>query len=232
MFGFPTRLLVTVMRQSPMATHVRIVATLMTDNTSTIATCVFLDTETTSLNESRRPWNIGLITRKPDGTETEEEIIIGEMDLSLADPRALEIGHFWDRHPIFGDDRPGDHVWIIDDEEAAACWLIERIAPTKSGNVHIIGCVPSFDVQTLTAMMHRQGLCWPAHYHIIDAEAVAIGALAARGIRTPLPYTGEWLTEQLGLDTSKYEAGKHTALGDARWARDLYDAATRPITAP
>ncbi|MGH4011257.1 MAG: hypothetical protein ACRDTH_24375 [Pseudonocardiaceae bacterium] len=197
----------------------------MTDNSA----LAFADTETTGLHHHRRIWNIGLIRRYPDGTEIAEEIIIRWPDLTGADPRALSIGHFWARHPQHGGD-PGDAL-VVEDEHAAADWLMARVRPEVSADggvcpLHIVGAVPNFDVEGFAAMFARHNLCWPAHYHLLDAENIALGALAARGMRVALPYTGEQVSELLGLDTATY--ARHTALGDARWARDLYDAAMLP----
>lgn len=62
--------------------------------------------------------------------------------------------------------------------------------------------------------------------HLGGGETGAIGALAARGQRFDPPYSSEDVSAALGVDPGKY--ARHTALGDAQWARDLYDAAMRP----
>jgi hypothetical protein len=195
----------------------------------TESTLCFLDTETTSLHSHRKTWNIATILRDPDGHETAEEIIIRADDLIWeADPMALVIGHFWERHPDFGGD-PGDALVL--DEDDAVKWLHERIRPvvTPQGAVpmHIVAAVPSFDVEGLSRWFRQHQLPWPMHYHQICAENVAVGALAARGLAIRPPYKSEDLSKLLGLDMSSYS--RHTALGDATWARDLYDAAMRPI---
>jgi hypothetical protein len=38
------------------------------------------------------------------------------------------------------------------------------------------------------------------------------------------PWDSEVLSRAVGVDPNAYE--RHTALGDARWARDIYDAVT------
>jgi hypothetical protein len=201
--------------------------------TGTPSTIVFADTETTSLRPDRRIWNIGLIIRYAGQQDLEQEIIIRDVDLTHADPMGLRIGHFWERHPMVSGE-PGA-VLMVADERSAAYWLMERVRPTvrhtSEGTliepVHIAGAVPNFDVEGFAAMFARHGLCWPAHYHLLDVGNIALGSLAARGKQVGLPYTGEAVSELLGLDMNQYE--KHTALGDARWARDHYDAAMRPI---
>lgn len=193
---------------------------------------MFVDCETTSLRHDRRAWNIGLIRRyAATGREHSEEIIIHDVDLTEADPFALRIGHFWERHPLVSGN-PGQAQIINTEAEAALC-LFHLVAPQvhdgQVAPVHIVGAVPNFDVDTFTRMFARHRLMWPAHYHLIDAETLALGALAARGIQVEYPFTGEELSERLGVDMSRY--ARHTALGDAEWARDLYDAAMTPIVA-
>ncbi|MGH9288057.1 MAG: hypothetical protein ACRD0V_07190 [Acidimicrobiales bacterium] len=190
---------------------------------------VFLDTETTSLRRDRRVWNIGVITRRR-GVDVPEEIIIGHVDLADADPMALNVGGFWQRNPNVGG-RPGE-AQLVDDELRAALWLAERIRPVLTSDgprpVHIVGAVPSFDVEACAAMMRRHQQCWPAHYHLVDVENVAVGALAARGRVVGPPYDSGELSRLLGVDPGDY--ARHTALGDAYWARDLFDVAMRPVT--
>jgi hypothetical protein len=70
------------------------------------------------------------------------------------------------------------------------------------------------------------------HYHLIDVEALAAGWLAA-GIdpddppaptqdSCQPPWNSNELSLAVGVDPEQYD--RHTALGDARWARDIYDA--------
>jgi len=76
-------------------------------------------------------------------------------------------------------------------------------------------------------LFRRYHLSWPAHYHQICVENIAVGALAARGHVIRPPYKSKDLSGLLGLDPDGY--WQHTALGDAYWARDMYDAAMQPI---
>jgi len=192
-------------------------------------TLAFIDTETTSLRHDRRIWNIGLILRNPDGSEVAEEIIVRWPDMANADPMALKIGRFWERHPLHGGDL--GKAELVGSEADAAYWVLQKLRPrvTDSGvvDVHIVGCVPSFDVFGFLGMFRRNQLCWPAHYRPICAETLAVGALAARGLIVQPGWKSDELSERMGLNPLAYD--RHTALGDAMWARDLYDAAMRPL---
>ena len=84
----------------------------------------------------------------------------------------------------------------------------------------IVGAVPNFDTEVLATRMRAHGICPSWHYHLVDVETLAAGAL-----RKPPPWNFD---ELLGLYGLTYdEADRHTALGDARMARYLYDAVLR-----
>lgn len=180
---------------------------------------VFIDTETTSLRPDRRAWDIGLIVREPGQPDSEHQWFIDVYDLELdnADPFALKIGRFYERHPQMIDPR-GSGVY-----EAAVLQQVER----ETRGAHLIGAVPNFDAEVLASRMRAHGIAPSWHYHLIDVEALAVGYLA--GVTTldmtRLPWESDWLTTQLGLAPVP-EAERHTALGDARWARSIYDAVT------
>jgi hypothetical protein len=66
-------------------------------------------------------------------------------------------------------------------------------------------------------LLHRNGVLHRWHYHLVDVEALAAGSL---GIEPP------WKSDDLAaaLDITVAGEDRHTALGDARWARAIYDA--------
>jgi DNA polymerase III epsilon subunit-like protein len=180
---------------------------------------VFIDTETTSLRPDRRAWEIGLLARDPGtGMDIPSHwfIDIADLDLGNADPFALKIGGFYDRHPQAAGLRLGVAA------EKSALLEVERI----TRGAHLVGAVPNFDAEVLGARMRAHGIAPSWHYHLIDVEALAVGFLHARvGGLIDLPWKSDWLTKQLGLDAVPEEE-RHTALGDASWARAIYDRVT------
>lgn len=108
---------------------------------------------------------------------------------------------------------------------------------------HLVGAVPDFDVRFLKKFCEYYGERFDPHYHLIDVEALAVGYLSARlkfgvfpqvlpGAKDPrtkiregltLPYSSDTLSELVGV-TPPTEDERHTALGDARWAKRLYEA--------
>lgn len=171
---------------------------------------VFLDTETTSLRPDRRAWEIGLIVRDADGSEADYQAFIApeHLDLGNADLMSLKIGKFFERHPrpIGGDD-------TLVHGEAAVLMTVESL--TRGAT--IVGAVPNFDTEVLGARMRANGICPSWHYHLIDVETLAAGAL-----KMPPPWDFDKLLAEFGLTYD--EANRHTALGDAYMVRDLYDA--------
>jgi len=171
---------------------------------------VFLDTETTSLRHDRRVWEIGLIHRDEAGAAVERRWFVAapNLDLGNADLMSLKIGGFYERHP---DAMDGDYQ-DLGDEDA----VLEEVESLTRGAT-IVGAVPWFDTDVLGQRMRAHGICPSWHYHLVDVETLAAGAK-----KLAPPWDFDKLLQEYGLTYD--EADRHTALGDARMVRDLYDA--------
>lgn len=205
------------------------------------APLAFLDTETTGLDPDRHEiWEVGLIMRRDDvDTEYVWQLPV---DLGRADPIALNIGHFHDRRwpePIALENRRQAQSGIWSEgglsrvrlaTEHLERWASDFVDLTRGA--HLVGNVVSFDEERLRRMLRRMGQCPMWHYHLVDVENLAVGWLAAS--KDPAdppaptqdkcqpPWNSEELSLAVGVDPADYD--RHTALGDARWARDVYDA--------
>lgn len=178
---------------------------------------VFVDCETTGLDPARHePWEIALIVRRPDQADEEWTFQPDVADMSDADPGALRISRFYERR----NEDPDDTV-------ETACTIAGLTA-----NAHLVGAVPSFDASFLDAFLRRNGYAPAWHYHLIDVEALAVGYLrgiAAHQKGAPAPgifsASPPWRSNELtaALRITIPEDDKHTALGDAYWARAIYD---------
>ena len=98
-------------------------------------------------------------------------------------------------------------------DESEALVEVERL----TRGAILVGAVPNFDTEVLGTRMRANGILPSWHYHLVDVETLAAGAKKL----TP-PWSFDAVLELYGL--SYDEAERHTALGDARMARDLYDA--------
>lgn len=189
-------------------------------------TLIFVDTETTSLRPDRRAWELGAIIRRVAAPDHELRLLVRAEDLDLgnADLFSLNIGGYYDRHP---QGRGDGHVpaggRLVSEADALA-----EFAHLSRG-AHLVGNVVSFDADVLDRRMRAHGILPAWHYHLIDCEALAVGYLAAQtdhpmtgDVAQQLPWDSGQISAALGIDPAKYE--RHTALGDARWAMDLYDA--------
>lgn len=171
---------------------------------------IFLDLETT-----------GLDSRYDQITEA---AWITEMDIA--------------RHFIVKHDRL-PHDWVLENTD-----YLTRIAPAKNkvllgevcmqlvrtvselkhaalvedgdqhASVHVVGACPAFDDRFLRKSF--QGNV-PYHYHVIDIEAMAMGALGHRE-----PFSLKELRGALGIPGENPAA--HTALADAREVKIIWDA--------
>jgi hypothetical protein len=218
---------------------------------------VFVDSETTGLDESRghEMWELALIVREADGdvddpgrTVDVEYLWQFPVDLTKADLIALNIGGFHERRwpePVGRDNARA----AVSGDWSNVAGSLARCQPgsadddlAKVGAViadltwgrHLVGAVPDFDARMMRTFLRRHGRLEGWHYHLLDVEALAVGAIAeqVRGEQNPMadlfrakiaiPYKSTELGLHFGVETR--EAEKHTAMGDARWARDLYDA--------
>jgi DNA polymerase III epsilon subunit-like protein len=204
-----------------------------------VTTLCFIDTETTSLRPDRRAWEIGLIVRRIAAPDHEQSWFIdtGDLDLGNADLMSLKIGRFHERHPAHS--HGGGNPKQRHGREADVLAEVEHL----TRGAHLAAAVVSFDAEVLAARMRAHGICPSWHYHLIDVEALAVGHLSAmaavcerrapseipgpergaelRALASP-PWKSDDLSAALGVTVS--DEDRHTALGDARWAKAIYDA--------
>lgn len=195
------------------------------------APVAFVDTETLGLDADHQPvWEVGLIL--PGGTERVWQVEVTPRQIDLAHPIALEIGRFHERYGIErSPDRP-EHV-------------ARDLSALIPKDCHLAGAVVSFDEERLRRLLWAHGYAVPWHYHLIDVEALAAGHIAGswaacNELRTGCenhhgdgpdaaefevaipPWDSHALSAACGVDPDDFD--KHTALGDARWARAIYQA--------
>lgn len=188
---------------------------------------VFVDLETDGLREpwlpgGRRIWELGVIRREADGSETEYQRFIRLDDLQPDLERsreALEIGSFHRRHPELNPAAPADGLCTY--LEAA-----ELLAKLTADQPLWVGVVPYFDASSVLHLLHTTGVLpadapdVPWDFRLVCAVTLAMGRSGA----SPTAPAAE-ISLALGIDQAAYQI--HSALEDARWTRDLYDAVRR-----
>lgn len=210
------------------------------------APIVFLDTETDGLHPGRKAWEIAMIRRDGDREERIEFFL--DIDLATADLYGLKVGKFYDRHPLGKqlsgwhlNDAPTSLVWenadwrargVLTRDEAAM-----RVARWTHG-AHIVGLVPHFDTEVLAGLLRDAGFTPAWHYHLIDVGSMMLGHLsggspaATRSAEVSeaiaLPWKSENLSRVIGIEPPTEER-RHTAMGDAEWAREIFDRVTDPV---
>jgi DNA polymerase III epsilon subunit-like protein len=202
-----------------------------------VSTIVFVDCETTSLRPDRRAWDIALIVREDGEEDVEHQWFIDadDLDLGNADPFSLRIGHFYERHPA-----AGTTDFFVPNVESEH--FVMRQVEHWTRGAHLVGSVPNFDADVLGTRMRANGILPSWHYHLQDVETLIVGYIrglivataeqldaadkptdALRQLPTALPWNSEDLSRAVGVEPPSGE-DRHTAIGDARWARDMFDA--------
>lgn len=177
----------------------------------------FVDTETTGLDADRHEiWEVGLIV------DEQEYLWHLPVDLGRADPIALKIGGF---HGRYGPGK-GEHL------RGARVTPLPQFATEFAGMTrgrHLVGAIVSFDEERLRKLLRANGACPEWHYHIMDVEALAVGWLAANSswrteegaLPVVLPWNSDDLSRSVGVAPEMFD--KHTAMGDARWAKAIFE---------
>ncbi|MFY1595456.1 hypothetical protein [Micromonospora sp. WMMD737] len=203
-------------------------------------TLVWLDCETTRLDESRRPWEVAAIIRQPGHRDVEYHwfVDILDIDLTHANPVSLDIGRFWERHPqARWVTRTGDRVHLVHDVPGILpepdgvyreSLMLTEVAELTAGQAVICGSNPAFDTGTLAPRMAHWDIEPGWHYHPEDVPGMARGWLLAQGCAAPRK--SDEIARACGLDPDWYD--RHTALGDCRLFRDLHRIVSQPPKRP
>jgi DNA polymerase III epsilon subunit-like protein len=183
----------------------------------------FIDTETTGLSPGRLAHEVAMIRREEGGEETEVSFFV-DVDLSAAEPKALEVGRFYERHPYGQYLSNRRRLAPAYSDTQVGGYLPPRIAAPEVARMthraHLVGAVPSFDAETLAALLRRHELAPAWHHRLRCVESLTAGHLGREvgGLRR--------CAEALGIEVNP--EAEHTALGDARMARAIWDLVVKP----
>lgn len=188
----------------------------------------FVDTETTGLDPRHADaWEIAVI-RREDGVDTEHLWQV-RPNLDTADPEALAIGKYHDRFAV---PDGWDAIQTFTDGPPWRLTLPEMLfdLQTVLANAVVVGSNPGFDITFLTKLLQAHARKLPWHYRTVDIATLAAGYLRgydlSAGETSPeltLPWSSRALSQAVGVQPPGPDTA-HTALGDARWAKAVYDA--------
>jgi DNA polymerase III epsilon subunit-like protein len=191
----------------------------------------FVDCETTGLDPFLHDaFEIAVILRA-DGRDQEHVFHI-RPDLANASPDALVLNRYHER--------TSDPAWKWHDPHHAATQL-HRVL---DGAV-LIGSNPAFDAEMIRHLFARYfDDATPWHYRTVDVVTLAVGSLYGRAAeRTRNDCDATWygrVARAVGWPWKSHDVSRHvqiepptpdvrhTALFDARWARDVWDQVTVP----
>jgi DNA polymerase III epsilon subunit-like protein len=202
-----------------------------------MTTVVFVDTETTRLDDDGEVWEIGAIVREPDHPDVRHRYLVRPQRMHLADPEALAIGRFHERTDHITEVLRGAVANLAEPgvPEAWSCpaTLAALLEGMFDGAVLTASNAP-FDHRKLALFLARFECELNAHYRPVDSGGVSWGYLhgrAAAGRVTPqqravlargLPWSSTDVAAALGV----HRQNVHEALPDAEFVRDVHDLVT------
>lgn len=180
-----------------------------------MSTTVFLDTETDGLGPACRPWEVALIRRTDEGQAEHHWFV--PLNLKYADPFALEVGGFWDRHPM---GRKVSGKPEIPCQPVTQAHDVARDVMRLTFGATIVGSNPAFDADVLGRLLRAEGYLPSWDHRLRDVATLASGHLRrdVGGLDGAL--------DAVGLVMPKEE--RHTAMADARAAMWVYDEVMSP----
>lgn len=177
----------------------------------------FVDIETTGLDPDRHQiWEVAIILRGGDGLDRPRRWLL-PVNVEWADPEALDIGGFHDRHPQGTRWSEG----VTDSDYTMDMYRFAAEVCHLTYGAHLVGAVVSFDEERLRRLMQQCHIAPLWHYHLVDVEALVAGKWSIQP-----PWDSSELSRLVHVDPDQFD--RHTAMGDARWARAMYDAVMRP----
>lgn len=200
--------------------------------TKPAAPLAFVDTETFGLDPAKHAmWELAVI-RRENGIDTEHlwQIRPYPSELRDADPEALDINGYTDRFALPDDYQVGEMLHACGAPHPVKRDELRSDLGTLLDGAVLVGSNPDFDASFLHVFLDAK----PWHYRTVDIATLAAGCVhgASDATQYPgsdavpaVPFSSRGLSRAVGVEPPAAGVA-HTALGDARWARDVYDAVT------
>lgn len=185
-----------------------------------MTTIASTDTETFGLNpEIHATWEVGVILRNEDGTETRHlwQIRPTWRQMRRADAKALEINQYRERFAVPRGAQAADML-ASDGPKPMTRKQVQAAITDVLNKAVMVGSNAHFDASFLRVLLG--GAPW--HYRPVCVATLAAGYLRGRGEQVTLPYSSRALSRAVGVEPPGSDG--HQALVDAEWALAVFDA--------
>lgn len=178
----------------------------------------FIDTETDGLGPHRHMWEVAIIRLDSiNGDLTEvghHQFFLSGLDLAQADPKALNVGRFWDRHPHARELTGKTPV----PNDVLTPGVAARKILALTHDAVLVGVNPQFDAHCFERLLRGNNLTPTWDYRLINIRDLATGWLLGQGHSIATDEPTEELSRRCGIDVPD-STQRHTAMGDAEWVQ-------------
>jgi hypothetical protein len=198
---------------------------------------LFLDSESTGLDPVIHvPWEVAAV--RAEHTDDGRLVVLGSYEAMIglspyqhatADPVALDVGRFHERHRVRadGNSRPRSIGRVARE--------IDDLCDDKP---LLVGANPNFDERMVGDLLRRCGVSPRWYYRSIDVTTLVVGHLTGfldgqslgrtdtarenmwRARQAPPKWKSDDISRSVGVDPEKFD--RHTAMGDVRWCMAQY----------
>lgn len=175
---------------------------------------VWIDTETTGLSSTDQVWEVAAVR----GNEVLHLFVEHDARRAAWLPDSFR--------EDYEDRFPGNGARGVLSRVDAARAIKNFLVPTPESALPVLGGVNvAFDATMVRRLIDHELLGEPElwSHHLLEVVPFVAGTLVSRGQFVSLPFSSLETSSAVGVNPDDFD--RHTALGDALWAREIFESA-------